>query len=370
MKKVLFIDRDGTLIHEPEIDWQVDSYDKFEFIPGVIRNLGRIAEELDYMLVMVTNQDGLGTSSYPEETFWPVHNKMLTIFSNEGIVFEDVFIDRSFEHQNLPTRKPGIGMLSKFLQKGYDLENSYVIGDRKTDIQLAENLGAKGIYFNANEDLPKDLLHLTPLQTTSWKEIYQFLKKEHRFGKVFRKTNETSIQIRLNLDGQGLSEINTGIGFFDHMLDQITRHGGFDLFLQANGDLHIDEHHTIEDTGLALGEAFKNAVGKKTGMQRYGFSLPMDDANAKVLLDFGGRPYFKWKFKSADRKPGGISVGLFEHFFRSFSDASACNLHISAKGKDGHHTIEAVFKAFARALKMASERDLESGILPTTKGVL
>ncbi len=370
MKKILFIDRDGTLIHEPEIDWQVDSYDKFEFIPGVIRNLGRIAEELDYLLVIVTNQDGLGTSSYPEETFWPVHNKMLTIFSNEGIVFEDIMIDRSFEHQNLPTRKPGIGMLSKYLRNGYDLENSFVIGDRLTDVQLAKNLGSKAIFFNTKELLSEDLAKVTPLQTISWKDIYLFLKKVNRFGKVIRKTNETNISVKLNIDGQGLSEINTGIGFFDHMLEQISRHGGFDLFLQAKGDLHIDEHHTIEDTGLALGEAFKSAIGKKTGIQRYGFSLPMDDANAKVLIDFGGRPFFKWKFKSADRKPGGIPVGLFEHFFRSFCDASACNLHVTAKGKDAHHTIEAVYKAFARALRMAVERDSNSDVLPSTKGVL
>lgn len=370
MKKILFIDRDGTLIHEPEVDWQVDSFDKFEFIPQVIYYLRKIVSELDYLLVMVTNQDGLGTSAYPESTFWPVHNKMLKIFENELIMFEDVCIDRSYEHENLPTRKPGTAMLKKFLKGGYDLENSFVIGDRLTDVMLGQNMGIKAVLFNNKLELPPSLQPITPLQTESWKDVYDYLKALDRRSKMLRITNETSIHIGLNLDGTGLGSVSTGIGFFDHMLAQIIRHGDFDIDILAKGDLHVDIHHTIEDTALLLGEIFGDCIGKKTGIQRYGFALPMDDAKAQVLLDLGGRSYFKWKVKCNETQVGGVPIGLFEHFFRSFTDAAKINLHIKAKGEDAHHTIEAVFKAFARALRMAVKRDVHSEILPSTKGML
>lgn len=370
MQKVLFIDRDGTLIHEPADDWQVDSWEKFVFIPGVITWLGRIARELDYKLVMVTNQDGLGTPAWPEEKFWSIHNKMLKIFENEGIIFEDVFIDRSYEHQHLPTRKPGTGMLGKYLRGKHDLANSFVIGDRITDVLLAQNLGARAIYFNAPESLPAQLKVVTALETSSWKAVYDLLVRLPRIALIKRYTAETQIEVHFSPDGSGLADVKTGIGFFDHMLSQIARHGQCDLFLTAKGDLNVDNHHTIEDVGIAIGQALAEAAGRKTGLNRYGFSLPMDEASAKVLIDFSGRSYFVWQVESLENHAGGISMLMWEHFFRSLADNTAINLHIEARGRDGHHTIEAIFKAFARALRMAFVRDLTLGNLPSTKEML
>jgi imidazoleglycerol-phosphate dehydratase/histidinol-phosphatase len=370
MQKILFVDRDGTLIHEPSDDWQVDSWEKFYFIPGVITWLGRIMQELDYKLVMVTNQDGLGTPAWPEEKFWPIHTKMLRIFENEGIVFDDVFIDRSYEHQNLPTRKPGTAMLDKYLRGGYDLSNSFVIGDRLTDVLLARNIGCKAIYFNASAPLPASLKDVVLLETNSWKAIYETLRLLPRIASLKRFTNETNIELHFCPDGSGLSSINTGIGFFDHMLNQIARHGQCDLILQARGDLQVDNHHTIEDVAIAIGLALKEAAGRKNGLQRYGFALPMDDASANVLIDFSGRTYFLWKVRCAENHAGGISFVMWEHFFRSMAENAAINLHVEAEGRDGHHLIEAIFKAFARALRMAFERDFSSADLPSTKGVL
>ncbi|HMM12517.1 MAG TPA: bifunctional histidinol-phosphatase/imidazoleglycerol-phosphate dehydratase HisB [Bacteroidales bacterium] len=370
MQKILFIDRDGTLIHEPADDWQVDSWEKFIFIPGVMTWLGRIARELDYKLVMVTNQDGLGTPAWPEEKFWPIQDKMIRIFENEGITFEDVFIDRSYKHQQLPTRKPGTGMLGKYLKGDYDLAQSFVIGDRVTDVQLADNLGCKAIFFNATEQLPEELRSTVMLETDSWKEVYELLVLLPRKVLLKRHTLETQIEVQFSPDGSGLASVETGIGFFDHMLVQIARHGNCDLFIQARGDLHIDNHHTIEDVGIAMGRALREAAGRKTGLQRYGFALPMDEAEAKVLIDFSGRSYFVWKVECAENQVAGISFLMWEHFFRSLADQAAINLHIEAKGRDGHHTIEAVFKAFARALRMAFFRDITSFTLPSTKGEL
>lgn len=363
-KKVLFIDRDGTLIIEPSIDFQVDSLEKLEFYPMVFNYLSKISQELDYELVMVTNQDGLGTPSYPMETFLPAHEKMLKVFENEGITFSDIFIDRSFEHENLPTRKPGIGMLGKYIHGNYDLENSFVIGDRLTDIQLAENLGAKAIY------LSKKATDRAALTTTYWKDIYTFLSAKPREAQIKRITNETSIDIALNLDGSGKSEISTGIGFFDHMLEQVSKHGRLDLKIQVKGDLHIDEHHTIEDTGIALGEAFLEALGSKKGIERYGFLLPMDDCLAQAAIDFGGRPWIVWDVEFKRENIGGMPTEMFFHFFKSFSDASKCNLNISATGENEHHKIEAIFKAFAKAIKMAVKINKDDYSIPSTKGIL
>jgi imidazoleglycerol-phosphate dehydratase / histidinol-phosphatase len=371
MKKVLFIDRDGTLIIEPP-DEQIDSLEKLEFYPGVFTWLGKIVRDTDYELVMVTNQDGLGTERFPEETFWSAHNKMLKAFEKEGIQFSAVLIDRSFPHENKPTRKPGIGMLTEYLSDAYDLKNSYVIGDRLTDLQLAKNIGAKGILINSGSLSSKaseqKLDEVCALTSESWEMIYNLLAHPERRTSVTRTTKETDIKIDLNLDGNGKSAVSTGLGFFDHMLDQLSRHGNLDLVVKVKGDLHIDEHHTIEDTALALGEAFLKALGDKRGIERYGFCLPMDDCLAQVALDFGGRPWLVWEAEFKREKIGEMPTEMFYHFFKSFSDASKCNLNIKAEGTNEHHKIEAIFKAFAKAIKMAVKR--EGNQLPSTKGIL
>ncbi|MBS4064431.1 MAG: bifunctional histidinol-phosphatase/imidazoleglycerol-phosphate dehydratase HisB [Chitinophagaceae bacterium] len=380
MKRVLFIDRDGTLINEAPPTYQLDSFDKLTFYPEVFFYLRKIADELDYELVMPTNQDGLGTESFPEDTFWPLHNFVLKSFENEGVRFSEVLIDRSFPHENKPTRKPGIGMFGKYINNPeYDLQNSFVIGDRITDIQLAKNLGCKGIWINNDaslgaaeiQDKIAELRSSTiALETTDWKKIYEFLKLGLRTVHHERNTNETKISIDLNLDGSGKAGISTGLGFFDHMLEQIARHGNIDLTINTKGDLHIDEHHTIEDTGIALGEAFAKALADKRGMERYGFALPMDEAEAKVLIDFGGRNWIVWNASFTREKIGEMPTEMFFHFFKSFSDAAKCNLNIECHGENEHHKIEAIFKAFAKAIRMAVKRDPMSNHLPSTKGVL
>ncbi|MEN9703899.1 MAG: Imidazoleglycerol-phosphate dehydratase [Bacteroidota bacterium] len=370
MKKVLFIDRDGTIIHEPITDQQVDSYEKLAFLPNAISNLKKITQELDFELVMVTNQDGLGTSSFPEETFWPAHNKMLEILASEGIEFSAIHIDRSFPADNLPTRKPGIGMLGEYLTGNYDLANSFVLGDRETDVQLANNLGAKGIFISAQTISPA-LNDSLALSCTGWDEIYQFLKLPARKVSHERNTHETKIQIELNLDGSGKANNQTGLGFFDHMLDQIAKHANVDLAVTVQGDLHIDEHHTIEDTGIALGEAFTLALGDKRGINRYGFLLPMDECLAQVALDFSGRNWLVWEASFKREMIGEMPTEMFSHFFKSFSDAAKCNLNIQATGENEHHKIEAIFKAFAKTIRMAVERDIKNlNSLPSTKGLL
>ncbi len=372
-KKALFIDRDGTLIFEPA-DEQIDSLEKLEFIPKVFRNMYLIQKNLDYELVMVTNQDGLGTASFPEETFWPAHNKVLGAFEKEGVTFDDILIDRSFPHENLPTRKPGTGMLGKYLNGDYDLANSFVIGDRLTDIQLAKNIGAKGILIN-NGDLVEQmekqgLSNHCVLVSNDWDDIYACVAAPVRTAIVERTTKETSISVSLNLDGSGVCEISTGLHFFDHMLNQIGRHSGVDLKIDVKGDLEVDEHHTIEDTALALGEAFRKAIGSKKGMERYGFCLPMDDCLAMAAIDFGGRPWLVWDAEFKREKVGDMPTEMFLHFFKSFSDAALCNLNIKAEGTNEHHKIEAIFKATAKAIKMAIKRDIFNFELPTTKGKL
>jgi imidazoleglycerol-phosphate dehydratase/histidinol-phosphatase len=371
MKRVLFIDRDGTLILEPP-DEQIDSLEKLEYYPGVFTWLGKIAAEAGFELVMVTNQDGLGTTSFPEETFWPAQNKMMKALENEGIRFAEIHIDRSFARDPRPTRKPGTGMLTAYFSTDYDLVNSYVIGDRLTDVELAKNLGAKGILINNGSLTEKiktqDLAAHCALTTTSWQEIYQFLSRPARKATVKRATKETDIDIAINLDGSGKSSIHTGLGFFDHMLDQLARHGNIDLDIQVKGDLHIDEHHTIEDTALALGEAFLKALGDKRGIDRYGFALPMDDCLAQVAIDFGGRPWIVWEAEFKREKIGEMPTEMFYHFFKSFSDTSKSNLNIKAEGTNEHHKIEAIFKALAKSIKAAVRR--EGNQLPTTKGVL
>src|ERR1035437_4890608 len=362
MKKVLFIDRDGTIIAEPE-DEQVDSFEKLTFLPGVISCLSKIAKETDFELVMVTNQDGLGTDTFPEDTFWPVQNKILEILKGEGVTFAEIFIDRTTPAQKAPTRKPGTAMLVKFLAKGIDLNSSYVIGDRPTDVELAKNLGCKAI-FVGNENIPD-----TELRTRDWNDIYKYLKQIPRIAKVNRKTTETDILIELNLDGSGISSIDTGIGFFDHMLEQIARHGNMDLTIKVNGDLQIDEHHTIEDVAIALGDAVLKALGGKKGIERYSFVLPMDDCLAQVALDFGGRPWLVWDVKFLREKIGELPTELFFHFFKSFSDNAKCNLNINAEGENEHHKIEAIFKAFAKAIKLAVKQT-DNFNLPTTKASL
>lgn len=362
MKKILFIDRDNTIILEPE-DEQIDSFEKLAFLPGAITYLSKIAQELDYLLVMVTNQDGLGTDSFPEETFWPTHNKMLQILEGEGIRFDEILIDRSFGHQNLPTRKPGTALLTHYIKGNYDLTNSFVLGDRESDMVLAKNLGSQGIFIS---DQPHAEASLT---TTSWEDIYHFLKGQERTGRVHRKTSETDILIELNLDRRDRSTISTGLGFFDHMLEQICKHGNIGMNIQVQGDLHIDEHHTIEDTALALGAAFLDALGSKKGIQRYGFLLPMDDVLAQVAIDFGGRPWLVWEADFAREKIGDLPTEMFFHFFKSFSDTAKCNLNIKAEGNNEHHKIEAIFKAFARAIRMAIQKTTDSSI-PSTKGSL
>jgi imidazoleglycerol-phosphate dehydratase / histidinol-phosphatase len=372
MKKVLFIDRDGTLIIEPT-DQQIDSLEKLEYYPSVFTWLGKIARESDYELVMVTNQDGLGTKSFPEETFWPAHNKMLQTFVNEGIIFKSVHIDKSFEQENKDTRKPGIGMLHQYFTAEYDLKNSYVIGDRITDIKLAKNVGCKGILLDdgsKDEQLKQEGLEAyCSLRTTSWEDIYKLLSQNSRVAEVRRTTNETDIFIKLNLEGQGRADINTGLPFFDHMLDQLARHGLLDIEVKVKGDLQIDEHHTIEDTALALGEAFLKALGNKKGIMRYGFLLPMDDCLAQVAIDFGGRPWLMWDADFKREKIGDMPTEMFMHFFKSFSDTAKCNLNIKAEGTNEHHKIESIFKAFAKAIMMAIKKQ-EGNQLPSTKGVL
>jgi len=364
MKKVLFIDRDGTILVEPKTDFQVDSFEKFAFVPKAISNMAKIYQELDYEFVLVTNQDGLGTDSYPEHTFWPYQNKMLEILESEGVVFDDILIDRSFEHEGLETRKPGIGMMQKYLNGAYDLANSYVIGDRLTDIKLAQNLGTKAIFIG------EQAVDGAALSTNDWNDIYTFLKLPQRTASIRRQTSETNISIDLNLDGTGKMDIHTGLGFFDHMLEQLAKHGKLDLSIQVKGDLHIDEHHTIEDTGLALGEAFLQALGDKKGISRYGFLLPMDDVLAQAAIDFGGRPWIVWEAEFKREKVGDMPTEMFFHFFKSFSDASKSNLNIKAEGQNEHHKIEAVFKAFARAIRMAVQRNPQDTSIPSTKGTL
>lgn len=377
MKKLLFIDRDGTLVLEPE-DYQVDSFQKLKFYPQVFTYLSKIAKELDYELVMVTNQDGLGTASHPEENFWPIQNFIIETFENEGVKFEDIFIDKTFAKDNAPTRKPNTGLLTKYFDKDtYDLENSFVIGDRITDVKLAKNLNSKAIFINNDENLGADeilenddLENVIALKTTSWKEIYEFLKLENRTSEIIRNTNETKIKINLNLDGTGKSNIDTGIAFFDHMLDQIAKHGQMDLEIKVDGDLKVDEHHTIEDTGIALGEAFYQALGNKLGIERYAFVLPMDDCLAQVALDFGGRNWIVWDAEFKREMIGKMPTEMFFHFFKSFSDSAKANLNIKAEGENEHHKIESIFKAFAKCLKSAVKRDSEKMILPSTKGML
>ncbi|MGY8970026.1 MAG: bifunctional histidinol-phosphatase/imidazoleglycerol-phosphate dehydratase HisB [Flavobacteriales bacterium] len=378
MKKVLFIDRDGTLAIEPPLDYQLDSFEKLEFYPKVFQYLGKIAKELDFELVMVTNQDGLGTDSFPEATFWPVHNFLIKTFKKEGIVFTEQIIDKTFSKDNASTRKPNTGLLTHYFSETYDLENSFVIGDRLTDIELAKNLGAKGILINNNNTEGEDeitvakeeLRQFISLETNDWSAIYEFLKVKERTGRSTRNTNETKIEIDVNLDGTGKSTIATGIAFFDHMLDQIARHGQLDLNIQVQGDLEVDEHHTIEDTAIALGELFAKTLGNKLGIERYGFCLPMDDCLAQVAIDFGGRNWLVWEVDFKREMVGKMPTEMFMHFFKSFTDGAKCNLNIKAEGTNEHHKIEAIFKAFAKAIKMAVKRDVEKMILPSTKGML
>jgi imidazoleglycerol-phosphate dehydratase/histidinol-phosphatase len=379
MKRVLFIDRDGTLIKEHPPTYQIDSWEKLEFYPYAITYMHKIAAQMDYELVMVSNQDGLGTNKFPEEDFLPIHQHILTSFENEGVHFSAVHIDKSLVSDNRPTRKPGIGMLLDYLDaKTYDIKNSFVIGDRITDVQMAKNLGCKAIWLNSHQglgnaevkDSQNDLEEVVALETINWKDIYEFLKLGERVVLHNRTTNETGITIELNLDGTGKADIKTGLHFFDHMLDQIARHGMIDLTIEAKGDLHIDEHHTIEDTGIALGEAFAKALGNKRGIERYGFALPMDEAEAKVLIDFGGRNWIVWNAEFSREKIGDVPTEMFFHFFKSFSDAAKCNLNVECKGQNEHHKIEAIFKAFAKAIKMAVKRDATNTQLPSTKGLL
>lgn len=375
IKKVLFIDRDGTLINEPE-DEQIDSFEKLQFYPGALQYLPRIAKELDFELVLVTNQDGLGSPSHPEENFWPVHQFIIRTFAGEGVVFAAEHIDRTFPHEKAATRKPGTALLTRYFDKSrYDLANSFVIGDRINDVKLAQNLGAKAIWLRNNDALGAAEAHeidetVIVLEIADWKVIYEFLKLGQRTGEYHRKTNETDIFIKLNLDGKGKADIETGLPFFDHMLEQIARHGSIDLTIKAKGDLHVDEHHTIEDTGIALGEIFLKTLADKRGIERYAFTLPMDDCLAQVAIDFGGRNWMVWEAEFNREKIGDMPTEMFYHFFKSFSDAAKCNLNIKAEGQNEHHKIEAIFKAFAKSIKKAVRRDAENMELPSTKGVL
>lgn len=376
-RKVLFIDRDGTLIQEPP-DEQIDGFDKLEFYPKAFSYVGKIAKELDYELVMITNQDGLGTDIFPEDTFWPVHDFVLKSFENEGVVFDEVFIDKTFPEDNAETRKPKTGFLTKYFTDQYDLENSFVIGDRLTDVELAKNLGSQGIFINNNTQLgtsevsidTQELEKYIALETNDWEKIYEFLKLSNRTAEIHRKTNETDIHITLNLGGTGQGRISTGLAFFDHMLDQLAKHGQMDLDIKVNGDLEVDEHHTIEDTGIALGEVFYKALGDKLGIERYGFCLPMDDCLAQVAIDFGGRNWLVWEADFTREKVGDMPTEMFHHFFKSFTDGAKANLNIQAEGTNEHHKIEAIFKAFAKSIKMAIKRDKEKMVLPSTKGML
>ncbi|GAB1855629.1 bifunctional histidinol-phosphatase/imidazoleglycerol-phosphate dehydratase HisB [Flavobacteriaceae bacterium MHTCC 0001] len=379
MKKILFIDRDGTLVLEPPIDYQLDSLEKLEFYPKVFQYMAKIASELDYELVMVTNQDGLGTDAFPEDTFWPAQNKIIDAFKREGVEFSEIHIDKTFPHENAETRKPRTGLLTKYFDANtYDLANSFVLGDRITDMELAKNLGARGIYLSEDPELGADeieadkqtILECIALTSTDWAEIYEFLKLEDRVAEITRNTNETKIYIKLNLDGSGKNNISTGLHFFDHMLDQIGRHGAMDLTVKVDGDLEVDEHHTIEDTMIALGELFAKALGNKLGIERYGFCLPMDDCLAQVAVDFGGRPWLVWDANFKREKIGDMPTEMFLHLFKSFSDGAKCNLNIKAEGNNEHHKIEGIFKAFAKAMKMAVKRDANKMFLPSTKGVL
>ena len=377
-KKVLFIDRDGTLVLEPPVDYQLDSLEKLSFYPKVFQYMARIASELDFELVMVTNQDGLGTASFPEDTFWPAQNKIIDAFAKEGVVFSEIVIDKTFPHENAPTRKPKTGLLTKYFSADYDLVNSFVLGDRITDMELAKNLGAKGIFLSENLDLSadeietskQDIFDCIALTTTDWSEIYQFLKLKDRVVEIIRNTNETRIYIKLNLDGSGKNDISTGLHFFDHMLDQIGRHGNMDLTIKVDGDLEVDEHHTIEDTMIAFGELFHKALGNKLGIERYGFCLPMDDCLAQVTIDFGGRNWLEWDAEFRREKIGDMPTEMFFHLFKSFTDGAKCNLNIKAEGTNEHHKIEGIFKAFAKAMKMAVKRDANKMFLPSTKGML
>lgn len=374
-KRALFIDRDGTLVIEPPVDYQLDSFEKLEFYPKVMRNLFFIRKQLDFEFVMVTNQDGLGTSSFPEDTFWPVHNLMLKTLAGEGVFFDDILIDRSFPEENSPNRKPRTGMLGKYLSDEYDLANSYVIGDRLTDMELARNLGAKGIWLHENDDSTAEILagheDIQPvLVTNDWDRIAESLFAGERCAEVKRVTKETDIFVSLNLDGKGKTSISTGLGFFDHMLDQIGKHSGMDLTIQVKGDLNVDEHHTIEDTAIALGEALAKALGDKRGIERYGYTLPMDDCLCSVALDFGGRPWLVWDAEFHREKIGDMPTEMFLHFFKSLSDAARMNLNIKAEGTNEHHKIEGIFKALARSIKMAVRRDIYHYNLPSTKGVI
>ena len=376
-KKVLFIDRDGTIIKET-VDEQIDAFEKLVFYPKVFQYLSRIAKELDFEIVMITNQDGLGTDIFPENTFWPVHNFIIETFKAEGIEFKEQFIDVTFAKDNASTRKPNTGLLTKYFSDDYDLANSFVIGDRLTDIELAKNLGSKGIFINDETHLGtdeitvkrNDLDDFIALETNDWEAIYKFLKTEDRTGSITRNTNETKIKIDLNLDGTGKSNIDTGIAFFDHMLDQIARHGQLDLNIKVDGDLEVDEHHTIEDTAIALGEVFAATLGNKLGIERYGFCLPMDDCLSQAAIDFGGRNWLVWDAEFNREMIGKMPTEMFFHFFKSFSDGAKCNLNVKAEGNNEHHKIEAIFKAFAKAIKMAVKRDIEKMILPSTKGML
>ncbi|MFD0964059.1 bifunctional histidinol-phosphatase/imidazoleglycerol-phosphate dehydratase HisB [Pseudofulvibacter geojedonensis] len=376
-KKVLFIDRDGTIIKET-VDEQIDAFEKMIFYPKCLSYLSKIAKELDYELVMITNQDGLGTEVFPENTFWPVHNFILKTFENEGVIFSDICIDRTFPAEEANTRKPGTGLLTKYFSDDYDLKNSFVIGDRLTDIELAKNLGAKGIYINDETNLgtreisvtQQELNKFIAIESNDWEEIYQFLKLTDRSATVYRKTNETDIAITLNLDGKVKSRIDTGIAFFDHMLEQIAKHGQLELDIKVKGDLEVDEHHTIEDTAIALGEVFSEALGDKLGIERYGFCLPMDDCLAQVAIDFGGRNWLEWDAEFNREMIGKMPTEMFFHFFKSFTDGAKANLNIKAEGVNEHHKIEAIFKAFAKAIKMAKKRDVNNMVLPSTKGVL
>lgn len=377
MKKVLFIDRDGTIIKEPS-DEQIDSFEKLKFYPKVFQYLSKIAKELDFEIVMITNQDGLGTQLFPEDTFWPVHNFIIESFKAEGIEFKEQFIDNTFAKDNAPTRKPNTGLLTNYFSDAYDLKNSFVIGDRLTDIELAKNLGAMGIYINDKTHLgtneitvkKEELNKYITLETDDWEQIYAFLKTGDRTGEIIRNTNETKIAIGLNLDGTGKKNIDTGIAFFDHMLDQLARHGQLDLNIKVDGDLEVDEHHTIEDTAIALGELFSEVLGSKLGIERYGFCLPMDDCLAQVAIDFGGRNWLVWEADFRREMVGRMPTEMFLHFFKSFTDGAKCNLNIKAEGTNEHHKIEAIFKAFAKAIKMAVKRDVGNMILPSTKGML
>ncbi|MFO7867974.1 MAG: bifunctional histidinol-phosphatase/imidazoleglycerol-phosphate dehydratase HisB [Bacteroidales bacterium] len=370
MQKVLFIDRDGTIIDEPSEDFQIDSFEKFEFIPSVISALQKIVLYTDYKLVMVTNQDGLGTNSFPEETFWPVQHKMLKFLKNEGIQFDEIIIDRTFPHENKPTRKPGTALLQEYISGNYNMEESYVIGDRETDVLLAQNLGCKSILLESDHSVTEKALTTCTHHVPDWLKISELLIFPERKAHITRSTNETHIDIAINIDGSGSSSISTGLGFFDHMLEQLSRHSNCDMNISVQGDLQVDEHHTIEDTGIALGEAFLQALGDKKRVERYGFLLPMDESLAQVAIDFSGRPWLVWNAHFSREMVGDMPTEMLFHFFKSFSDAAKCNLNIQVEGDNEHHKIEAIFKATAKAIKMAVSRHLYNQGLPSTKGLL